>query len=198
MTRVVADISMSLDGFVTGPHPSLEHGLGVGGEPLHVWAIASDDPVDKAALETAVGSTGVVVMGRRLFDIVDGPNGWDDEIGYGARSQLADEPPVLVVTHAAPKATRLGDRFTFMTGHLDETLDAARELAGGKDVVVMGGGDLVRQTVDQGLAEMLRIHLAPVLLGSGTPLFTGGSPCMLEQVAVTVSPHATHLTYRLR
>ena len=46
MTNVIADISMSLDGFVTGPEPDLAHGLGHGGEPLHTWAIDSDDEVD--------------------------------------------------------------------------------------------------------------------------------------------------------
>ena len=79
----VADISMSLDGFVTGPDPDLDHGLGHGGEPLHTWAIDSDDEIDAEVLATRPTS-GAVVMGRRLFDIIDGPKGWNDEMGYGA------------------------------------------------------------------------------------------------------------------
>jgi dihydrofolate reductase len=75
MTNVVADISMSLDGFVTGPDPGLERGLGLGGEALHTWAIDSDDPVDADVLRKATQASGAVVMGRRLFDIVDGPGG---------------------------------------------------------------------------------------------------------------------------
>jgi len=75
MTRVIADISMSLDGFVTGPDPDVEHGLGHGGEPLHTWAIDSDDEVDVKVLADATGLSGAVVMGRRLFDTIDGPKG---------------------------------------------------------------------------------------------------------------------------
>ena len=91
MTNVIADISMSLDGFVTGPEPDLAHGLGHGGEPLHTWAIDSDDEVDIQELKDATEASGAVVMGRRLFDIVDGPHGWNDEMGYGAN--LAATPP---------------------------------------------------------------------------------------------------------
>ncbi|HEX9994943.1 MAG TPA: hypothetical protein VGB14_18605, partial [Acidimicrobiales bacterium] len=114
MTRVIADISISLDGFVTGPDPSNEQGLGAGGEALHEWALASDDEVDAAVLREAVERSGAVIMGRRLFDIVDGPGGWNDEMGYGAG--LAATPPFFVVTHSPPAQVRLDLRFTFVTG----------------------------------------------------------------------------------
>ena len=83
MPKVIADITMSLDGYVTGPDPDLDHGLGRGGEPLHTWVEHADE-VDKAVLAEAVEASGAVVMGRRLFDIVDGPHGWTDAMGYGA------------------------------------------------------------------------------------------------------------------
>src|SRR5688572_9380885 len=146
MSKVVADISMSLDGFVTGPDPDLEHGLGAGGEPLHTWATDSDDPVDAAVLRQATERSGAVVMGRRLFDIVDGPLGWSDEMGYGAG--LAASPPFFVVTHTVPDEVRLGLRFTFATHGLRDALDQARAAAEARDVVVMGGADVVRQCVD--------------------------------------------------
>ena len=113
MTKVVADISMSLDGFVTGPDPDLQHGLGRGGEPLHSWAVDSDAEVDAEVLHEATERSGAVVMGRRLFDIIDGPGGWNDEMGYGAG--LVGTPPFFVVTHYAPERVRLGLRFTFVT-----------------------------------------------------------------------------------
>lgn len=116
MTKVVADISMSLDGFVTGPDPDLENGLGKGGEPLHHWAVQSDDDVDAEVLREATEASGAVVMGRRLFDVVDGPGGWSDEIGYGAG--LARTPPFFVVTHSVPRDVRLGLDFTFVTDGL--------------------------------------------------------------------------------
>jgi dihydrofolate reductase len=193
MTKVVADISMSLDGFVTGPDPDLAHGLGHGGEALHTWAIDSDDEVDAAVLRDATQGTGAVVMGRRLFDIVDGPHGWNDEMGYGARH--ATNPSFFVVTHAAPDNVRLDLDLTFVTDGLGPAIEAARAAAGERDVVVMGGGDVVRQCVEAGLVEELRIHLAPIVLGAGTPLFGGGVRRALVQRSVRVSPTATHLTY---
>lgn len=195
MTKVVADISMSLDGFVTGPDPDLEHGLGRGGEPLHAWALDSSDDTDEEILREATEATGAVVMGRRLFDIVDGPHGWNDEMGYGAG--LAATPPFYVVTHSVPDEVRLGLRFTFVTDGLEAAIEQARAAAEPKDVYVMGGGDVVRQCVAGGLVEELRIHLAPVILGSGTPLFVGGDRRRLVQRSVRASSAATHLTYAL-
>ncbi|MGH8974891.1 MAG: dihydrofolate reductase family protein [Acidimicrobiia bacterium] len=195
MTKVVADISMSLDGFVTGPDPDLEHGLGRGGEPLHTWAVESKDDVDTEILREAVESTGAVVMGRRLFEIVDGPHGWNDEMGYGAG--LVGTPPFFVVTHSAPDQVRLGLPFTFVTDGLESAITRARAAAGEKDVFVMGGGDVLRQCVDQGLVDELRIHLAPIVLGAGTPLFSGSRRRQLVQRSVRISPTATHLVYGL-
>ncbi|MEO5842453.1 MAG: dihydrofolate reductase family protein [Acidimicrobiales bacterium] len=195
MTKVVADISMSLDGFVTGPDPDLAHGLGHGGEPLHTWAVASTDPVDAEVLREATEASGAVIMGRRLFDIIDGPDGWSAEMGYGA--EYAASPPFFVVTHTAPPNVRLGLDFTFVTDGIESAIAQARTAAGAKDVFVMGGGDIVRQCVDLGLVDELRIHLAPIVLGAGTPLFAGSRRRELVQRSVRVSPVATHLTYEL-
>src|SRR5829696_4182102 len=113
MSIVVADISISLDGFVTGPDPGLERGLGIGGEPLHTWAF-SDDEVDRAVLAEATGRSGAVVMGRTLFDIIDGPEGWDEETGYGAGR--VGTPPFVVLTASRPDQVRQTDlEWTFVT-----------------------------------------------------------------------------------
>lgn len=194
MSKIVADISMSLDGFVTGPNPDLQHGLGQGGEPLHTWAFSGDE-VDAAVLREGTQSTGAVIMGRNLFDIVDGPNGWSDEVGYGA--ELAATPPLFIVTHEPPERVRLKRDITFVTAGPEAAIRAAQEVAVDKDVVVMGGGDLIRQVLMAGLASELHIHLAPLVLGGGTPLFRGDESLQLKQVAVRVSPNAIHLTYRL-
>jgi dihydrofolate reductase len=195
MGKVIADISMSLDGFVTGPDPGPENGLGTGGDGLHTWAFSAD-PVDRAVLASATEATGVVVMGRRLFDIIDGPQGWSDEVGYGA--DLAAVPPVLVVTRRPPATVRLADRVTFVVDGVRSAIDKARALADDRDVVIMGGAEVIRGALGTGLVEELRLHLSPVLLGAGTPLFDSGvSPRTLRQTHVQVSSHATHLTYRL-
>ena len=194
MSRVIADISMSLDGFVTGPNPGLSNGLGDGGEPLHTWAMEGDD-VDQQVLQEAMDRSGAVIMGRRLFDIIDGPDGWTDEMGYGAG--LAGSPPFFVVTHEPPPAVRLDLSFTFVTDGVAAAVEQARAAAGDKDVVLMGGGDVIRQAVDEGLLDELRIHLSPVVLGGGTPLFGGAAPRQLVQRDVRVSSTATHVVYGL-
>ena len=78
MPKVIADISMSLDGFVTGEGADEQHGLGDAPE-LHTW-VMQQDPVDTEILDQAMADSGAVVMGRRLFDTVNGPDGWN-EIG---------------------------------------------------------------------------------------------------------------------
>ena len=196
MTKVIADISMSLDGFVTGPDPGPASGLGRGGEALHDWAMCSDDEVDAAVLREATDRSGAVVMGRRLFDIIDGPHGWSDEVGYGAG--LAATPPFFVVTHSPPAELRLGLSFTFVTGGMPAAIEQARAAAGDRDVVVMGGAAVVTQCLDQGLLDELHLHLAPIVLGAGTPLFAGCGRRLLVQRSVRTSPSATHLTYALQ
>jgi hypothetical protein len=107
MSKAIADITMSLDGSVTGPSGDVDE--------LHA-RVTEQDPVDTEILERATAATGAVVMGRRLFDIVDGPNGWTRDMGYGA--QQAATPPFFVPTHSAPQHVRLerelGMRFTFV------------------------------------------------------------------------------------
>jgi dihydrofolate reductase len=195
MTRVIADISLSLDGFVTGPDPGPEQGLGAGGEALHTWAF-SDDPDDRALVRQATAHSGAVVLGRRLFDIVDAPGGWDDEVGYGAGE--VGKPPFVVVTSSAPESVRLTDLdWTFVTTGIADAIGAARARVAHDDldVVVMGGGATVGSALAAGLVDVLSLHLAPVVLGGGTPLFTGGAQRTLVQRSVTATSTATHLTY---
>jgi dihydrofolate reductase len=192
MTKVVADITMSLDGFVTGPDAGPKAGLGVGGEPLHTWVMESDE-VDKEILQVAMDRSGSVVMGRNLFDVIDGPDGWNDDMGYGA--EHAGTPPFFVVTHAEPEHVRLGLDFTFVTDGIPAAIEQARGVAGSKDVFVMGGGDVIRQCIDEGLIDELSIHLSPIILGAGTPLFSGIGRHEFVQRSVRVSKNATHVVY---
>ncbi|MET8784176.1 MULTISPECIES: dihydrofolate reductase family protein [unclassified Streptomyces] len=201
MTRIIADISASLDGFVTGPDPGPHSGLGSGGEALHTWAF-SGDPDDRRVLREGTARSGAVVLGRRLFDLVDGPDGWDDTTGYGARE--VGKPAFVVVTASPPESVRLTDLdWTFVTTGLPDAVAVARRRAeaassdSGKelDVVLMGGGATVGSALDAGLVDGLTLHLAPVVLGGGTPLFTGGTPRTLVQRSVTSTSTATHLTY---
>jgi dihydrofolate reductase len=204
MTRIIADISVSLDGFVTGPGAGPDNGLGAGGAALHTWAF-SDDPEDRRILGEATARSGAVVLGRHLFDVVDGPQGWDDETGYGAGE--VGRPAFVVVTGTPPEAVRLADLdWTFVTTGLADAVAAARERAeaassaAGRDldVVLMGGGATIGSALAAGLVDSLSLHLAPVVLGSGTPLFPAGARLTLVQRSAVPTSTATHLLYDVR
>ncbi|MFH9176752.1 dihydrofolate reductase family protein [Streptomyces albogriseolus] len=201
MTRIIADISISLDGYVTGPDPGLLNGLGTGGEGLHTWAF-SGDPEDRRIVRETTERSGAVVLGRHLFDIVDGPKGWNDESGYGAGE--VGKPAFVVLTSQPPASVRTSDLdWTFVTTGVRDAVATARERAraasarSGKDldVYVMGGGITISSALDAGLIDVLTLHLAPVVLGGGTPLFTGGVARTLTQRSVTPTSTATHISY---
>lgn len=199
MTSVIADISMSLDGYVTGPDPDLAHGLGRGGEAVQQWVFEShSSPRDREFLEGAGDATGAIIMGRRTFDFVDGPHGWDETIGYGYDHELPSQPPVFVVTHQAPEKTRLTHGFEFVTDGIEAAVERARQAAGGSDVNVMGGAETIDRAIVAGVVDRIRIHLSPVLMGNGTRLFDLiDTQIDLVQQDVVATPHATHLTYRI-
>jgi dihydrofolate reductase len=198
MTQVVVDISVSLDGYFTGSNVGIGNGLGDGGMVLHNWVFHGTD-ADRAVLDASFEMTGAVVQGRNLFDIIDAPGGWNEEMGYGARPTGEVNPPIFVVTHTAPEHPRLGDRFHFVASP-QEAIARAKEAAAGKDVVVMGGGQICHQVLAAGLADVLRLHLATIALGDGTRLFPAGpAPGLkLELLEAVSTPAAQHLTYRLK
>jgi dihydrofolate reductase len=194
MAKVIADITMSIDGYVTGPGADMQHGLGDAPE-LHSW-VDEQDAVDTEILEGATAASGAVVMGRRLFDIIDGPDGWSKEMGYGA--QEVGTPPFFVVTHSPPKDVRLarelGMRFTFAPD-LESAIEQAQAAAAHGAVVIMGGGDVIGQALEKGLVDEFRIHLAPMLLGGGTPMFRPGTRQRYRQRDVRPSTNAVHIAY---
>ncbi len=198
MSQVVVDISVSLDGYVTGPNAGPGNGLGDHGEALHRWVFEGTDE-DRAVLDQSFDRSGAVIQGRRLFDVIDAPDGWNEEMGYGATRDSERKPPIFVVTHEPPATTRLGDRFTFVTD-LAAAVDQARKGAGDQDVVVMGGGEICHAVLAAGLADVLLLHVAPVVLGDGTRLFPAGAgPRVdLELTSAVSTPQAQHLTYAVR
>ena len=183
MGRVIAEQSVSLDGFSAGPNVAVGNGMGDGGERLHEWMFP------EFRVET-LGTSGAVVMGRRMFDL--GVEPWGDDPPF--------HMPVFVVTHraGAPLVKQGGTTYHFVTGGIEPALERARAAAGDRDVV-LGGADLIRQFVGAGLVDELRIHLVPVLLGDGTRLFERMGPehIELECARVIGAPGVTHLTFRV-
>jgi dihydrofolate reductase len=213
MSKVKLDISMSLDGFVAGPDPTLEDPLGKGGEQLHEWIFGlaswreahgrtggernADDDLVREGRE----STGAVIMGRRMFSGGGGP--WEDD--PNATGWWGDEPPfggpVFVLTHHDRETLPMkgGTSFMFVTDGIESALEQARAAAGDMDVLVAGGADVAQQYLRAGLLNEIQLHVAPLLLGDGVRLFEGLGPddAKLELTDATGSPAVTHIRYRV-
>ncbi|MEV0717141.1 dihydrofolate reductase family protein [Asanoa sp. NPDC050611] len=179
MGKVVLDVSVSLDGFAAGPRVRPEEPMGDGGERLHEW-MATDVAV-RAATDARVGAA---VIGRRTFDL--GLKPWGGTPWPGV--------PSFVVTHRV-RADLVGDNGgTFAFDGLESAVRRARAAAGDKDVLVLGP-DVARQLLAAGLLDELHLHLAPILLGGGTPLFADSHAELIQTDSATGS--ATHVRYRV-
>ena len=200
MSKVRAGITISLDGFVTGPNDRLGAGLGDGGERLHDWVFGgpwrygeeggSASAADQAYMDEVFASGGAWLVGRTMHDVVDG---WGDDPGFGV--------PVYVVTHRPHETVVKGDTtFEFVTDGAEAALHHARAAAGEKNVIVMGGADLLRQYLAAGVVDEFTLTISPVLLGAGKRLFEGieRTDITFERTAVIESPYATHLRYEVR
>jgi dihydrofolate reductase len=213
MSKLRCHISISLDGFAAGPNQSQENPLGEGGMQLHDWVIrlaAWREPhgyeggeVNESTriVEDSRENVGAGVMGRNMF----GPPGggpWGDEQWTG---WWGDNPPfhypVFVLTHhpRQPLEMEGGTTFHFVTDGIEPALEKARETAGGKDVLLSGGAEVVNEYLAAGLLDELQLSVAPVLLGDGARLFDdlGDAKVQLEQVRVVEAPGVAHLTYRV-
>jgi dihydrofolate reductase len=191
MGKVLMEITMSLDGYVAGPDDRPGQELGLGGEALHEWMFAGEATADTDRRETDhFGTVGALIMGRRMVDLGIGP--WGEEPPFHA--------PCFVVTHrpAETIVKKGGTSYVFVTEGIEAAMAQARAAAGDQDVMVNGGADIDRQYLNAGLIDEIRLHIAPIVLGGGTPLFAGVRPDLrLVPVQATHGPLATHLTYRV-
>jgi dihydrofolate reductase len=209
MSQVIAEISVSLDGFAAGPSQSMDTPLGEGGERLHEWVIATRSwrarhdkeggetgPDDEAAAGFARG-VGTYIMGRNMFGPPEGGE-WDESW----RGWWGEDPPyhvpVFVLTHhpREPLPMEGGTTFYFVTDGIESALEQARAAADDGDVKVIGGANAIQQYLKAGLLEELQLHIAPVVLGSGERLLENVGDPKLEQVEVTAGV-ATHVKYRV-
>ena len=211
MSLLRCHISISLDGFVAGPKPSQENPLGLGGERLHEWMFSlaawrrlhglEGGEVNESSriVEGERENIGAGVMGRKMF----GPSGggpWGDGQWKGWWGE--DPPfhyPVFVLTHhpREPVEMKGGTTFNFVTDGVEVALQKARTSAGGKDVMLWGGGQIVNEFLASGLVNILELHVVPVLLGDGVRLFENVGDVKLEQVRAVEAPGVTHLKYRV-
>lgn len=198
MSATVLYMSMSLDGFVTGPDPGPENGLGAGGEVLHEWALPGGGDVrDVEAVRRSGGvngriidefmSTGAVVAGRGTFEPA---GGWDGDHHDGV--------PIFVLTRHDPNDLQQWPRVTYVSD-VTNAMAAAKEAAGEKDVLVHGVGT-ASLALAAGVLDEIELHLIPVVLGQGRQLFEGLPPerVALERIRVLEGEDGvTHLRYRV-
>ena len=192
MSTSVLYMSMSLDGFITGPGDDAEHGLGVNGERLHDWlgepegdAPNFHPPGASGQIFDEVMATGAIVVGRRTFDHA---GHWDGD-HHGV--------PIFVPTRGTAPAPQ-SDLVHYVTDGVESAMRQAKDAAGDADVLVHGA-DLAQSCLRAGVLDALEIHLVPVLLGEGRRLFEhlGAEHIELELTRIVDAPGVTHLRYRV-
>ncbi|AEB46672.1 MULTISPECIES: dihydrofolate reductase family protein [Micromonospora] len=210
MTKVTAQMSVSLDGFYAGPrhdgdgdwlHSAESHGFfrvtrwateAMSWRERQGFAGGAQD-VNSDILAESFEAAGAYVMGRRMADGGEVP--WGDEPPFRA--------PVFVVTHRPrpPVVRKGGTSFTYVTDGVASAVAQARAAAGGKDVAVSGGGTLFRQVLRAGLLDEFELHIAPVVLGTGMRLFDADldvdefEAIELTPTRVVSAPQITHIRY---
>jgi dihydrofolate reductase len=181
VTKVIAGMTISVDGFVTDRHGDLG--------PLYTDL---ESLQDTDYMRDLIERTGSVLMGRRSFEVGD-PDTYADNYELQA--------PIFVVTHQPPaKHPKENDKltFTFVTDGIESALEQAKAAAGGKDVAIGGGANAINQYLAAGLVDELELHVVPLVFGGGARLFEGLGPELgLEQVRAVDAPGVTHLKYRV-
>ena len=188
MSKVIAGMTMSLDGFVEDQDGSVARLY-----PDFAELSSSE------LMQQQIRSTGAVVMGRRTYEMAEDPDTYADSYEY--------QVPIFVVTKQVPaRLPKQNDRltFTFITGGLESdgvarAIDLATAAAGDKDVVVVGGPTIIQECLRRGLVDELQVDIMPVLLCSGLRLFDqlGESDIKLEKVKVWETPTRTSLQLRI-
>ena len=146
MTRVIFDISMSLDGYMTASNVRPEEPMGDGGQRLHEWAFGGGEG-NRELLAEATDAVGTVIAGRRTYDLSVPWWGADAPAGPA-------RVPVIVVTHAEPEGVPEGGVYTFVTDGIESALEKARAAAGDKDVAVMGGAEIEQHYIRAGRGDL--------------------------------------------
>lgn len=196
MGKVIATITTSVDGYVTGPGDGPGCGLGVGGERLHYWVmggpwtyagehdVGSMSGADKAFYDALTGDLGAGICGRGMYDAAGAWGGTNPFDG-----------PLVVLTHRIEDQPDPEAGFHFVTG-FDHAMDCAREQAGRRDIAIGGGADVIRQALAAGVVDEIAISTAPVVLGAGKRLFEGFDLDLdLAIRSVHHSAYATHVRY---
>jgi dihydrofolate reductase len=207
--KVFFSVGMSLDGYMAPEGMDLEHADDPNYKDwLSLWSQlqqwveqqqffrenlklgeGGDTGQDNRILQETFNRTGVSIMGKRMFE--GGERFWPEEAPF--------HTPVYVLTHQVrgPWERPGGTTFYFVNDGIESALQQAREVAGGKDIRIAGGADVIQQYLNAGLVDEFSIALAPVLFGAGRRLFEDidRRKVALEVVESIHSPLVTHVRY---
>ena len=194
MSATVLYMSMSLDGFITGPNDDRGNGLGVDGHRLHDWLADGTDPAShrpsgvSGEVFDELMATGAVVAGRRTFEIA---GGWSGDHHDGV--------PIFVLTRRPPDGGAPDWPLVTYVADVATAMARATDAAGDRNVLVHGART-AQLALAAGILDELEIHQVPVLLGQGRRLFDhlGPDHIELELARIVDAPGVTHLRYRVR
>jgi dihydrofolate reductase len=192
MSKVIVDITMSLDGFIAGPNIRPAEPMGDDGERLHDWMFGDQSSSESEAIKAEFfDNIGAYIMGGLTFELGQEP--WGENPPYHA--------PCFVLSHT-PRETitkQGGTSYNFVNDGIESALQQARAAAGSKDVLVMGGANAIQQFLNAGLVDELHLHVAHLLLGNGTRLFDKLTikATELEKISTTDTQGVTHLKFRI-
>lgn len=193
MAKLIAIMSMSLDGFVADPDDGVadvfrwqftsgDVEVNTGGADAMTLRMSAPSAAHYVGLTSELGA---VLTGRRTFDKAEG---WGGNHAWG---------PAFVLTHHVPDGwPRTGSSVHFVTDGFDSAVRQAKAAAGEKDVGVHGA-DTIQQLLNAGLLDELAVDIAAVLLGSGVRLFDhlASAPMVLGDPTVMQGVGVTHLRY---
>ena len=196
MSKIVAIMSMSLDGYVADGDDGVAEvfdwystsgdvEIHTGGSDPMTFKMSGPSAEHFAALTSELGA---VLTGRRTFDVAQG---WGGNHAWG---------PAFVLTHHIPDGwPRPDSTVQFVTDGIDSAVAQAKAAASGKSVAVHGA-DTIQQCLKAGLLDEMNIDLAAVLLGAGVRLFDhlAGTPSVLGNPTVVQGVGVTHLRYPVR
>jgi dihydrofolate reductase len=190
MSKVIANMSMSLDGFIADPVDGIDQLFGwMGNGDVEVptaveWATFRMSPASAEYMRKALDGVGALIAGRHLFDITQ---------GWGGTHPLG--VPVFVVTHQAPTDWPHTETFTFVDS-VEKAVELAKQAAGDKDVAI-ASSKVAQQALDAGLIDAIQVDLVPVILGTGVRWFENldKAPVRLDNPTVIEGNGVTHLGY---
>lgn len=150
MAKTVLEIALSLDGYVAGLHDEQD------------WLEHFDEP-SEYGFDMFIPTIGAIVVGMRSYEI-GVERGWFKNNTYGPS-------PIFVVCKQQPKNPSRDADFRFVTGGIEVAYQRAKEAAGSNEIYVFGGPSIIQQFLDKDLLDEMHLHIVPVMLGQGIPLF---------------------------